>query len=405
MSLMVLIGPTSRSALPRRRASSPARDRRVLALRGSAVVQLRAGFEEDRWSASPRTAPTSPCFACRSARSAAGPEPGGPEKAVANWDEDAVTMAVAAAIDCLRGIDRATVDGVLFASTSYAFKEKQGAGDHRQGARPAPRRDHRRRRRLAARRHQRAARRGRRRQGGLRQARAGRRRRDAHGRAALGARGEPRRRGGGVPGRRRRRRRRPHAAHAVTDEIIDVWRAEGDPFVHTWEDRFVVDHGYRTSVREAVQRAAREDRPRAKDFDEARALRPGRAQPRRAGARARLRPGTQAAGPALRQARQRRRRVHAAAPGRSARGGQGRASACCVVGYGDGADALLARDDAVVERLEGRRGVALAPGAPRPSCRATTCICASASSSPPSTTAAPAPASPPPSTSATATTT
>src|SRR4029077_3192928 len=43
------------------------------------------------------------------------------------WDEDSVTMAIAAAIDCLRGIDRASVDGVLFASTSYVFKEKQGA--------------------------------------------------------------------------------------------------------------------------------------------------------------------------------------------------------------------------------------------------------------------------------------
>src|SRR5262245_20556220 len=52
---------------------------------------------------------------------------GGPEKAVANWDEDAVTMAVAAAIDALRGIDRASVDAVYFASTSYPFKEKQGA--------------------------------------------------------------------------------------------------------------------------------------------------------------------------------------------------------------------------------------------------------------------------------------
>src|SRR5437763_10939763 len=56
-----------------------------------------------------------------------GAKPGGPEKAVANWDEDAVTMAVAAAIDCLRGVDRASVDGVLFASTSYPLKEKQGA--------------------------------------------------------------------------------------------------------------------------------------------------------------------------------------------------------------------------------------------------------------------------------------
>lgn len=52
---------------------------------------------------------------------------GGPEKAVANYDEDALTLAVAAGIDCLRGIDRKTIDGVLFASTSYAFKEKQGA--------------------------------------------------------------------------------------------------------------------------------------------------------------------------------------------------------------------------------------------------------------------------------------
>src|SRR5947207_3222804 len=55
------------------------------------------------------------------------PKPGGPEKAVANWDEDSVTMAVAAAIDCLRGIERSSVDGVLFASTSYPFKEKQAA--------------------------------------------------------------------------------------------------------------------------------------------------------------------------------------------------------------------------------------------------------------------------------------
>ena len=52
---------------------------------------------------------------------------GGPEKAVAYDDEDAVTMAVAAAIDCLTGIDRSEIDGVMFASTSYTLKEKQGA--------------------------------------------------------------------------------------------------------------------------------------------------------------------------------------------------------------------------------------------------------------------------------------
>ena len=46
------------------------------------------------------------------------PKDGGPEKAVAYYDEDSVTMAVDAAIDCLRGIDRAGVDAVLFASTT-----------------------------------------------------------------------------------------------------------------------------------------------------------------------------------------------------------------------------------------------------------------------------------------------
>src|SRR5262245_36102954 len=55
------------------------------------------------------------------------PKPGQPEQPDANWDEDTVTMGVAAAIDCLTGIDRASVDAVLFASTTYPFKEKQGA--------------------------------------------------------------------------------------------------------------------------------------------------------------------------------------------------------------------------------------------------------------------------------------
>lgn len=51
----------------------------------------------------------------------------GPEKAVAYYDEDAVTMAVAAALDCLQGFDRARIDAVYFASTSYELREKQGA--------------------------------------------------------------------------------------------------------------------------------------------------------------------------------------------------------------------------------------------------------------------------------------
>jgi len=46
------------------------------------------------------------------------------EKAVAGPDEDSLTMAVAASIDCLRGLDRSMVDAVFFASTTSPFKEK-----------------------------------------------------------------------------------------------------------------------------------------------------------------------------------------------------------------------------------------------------------------------------------------
>lgn len=50
------------------------------------------------------------------------------EKAVAAFDEDSVTMAVAAGIDALSGIDRSTIGSISFASTTLPFKERQNAG-------------------------------------------------------------------------------------------------------------------------------------------------------------------------------------------------------------------------------------------------------------------------------------
>ena len=50
------------------------------------------------------------------------------EKAVANYDEDSLTMAVAAGIDCLTGIDREKVDAVFFATTTPPYAERQNAG-------------------------------------------------------------------------------------------------------------------------------------------------------------------------------------------------------------------------------------------------------------------------------------
>ena len=49
------------------------------------------------------------------------------ERAVANYDEDSLTMAVAAARDCLKGINREDIGGLYFASTTAPYKEKQSA--------------------------------------------------------------------------------------------------------------------------------------------------------------------------------------------------------------------------------------------------------------------------------------
>ncbi|MCX6006320.1 MAG: OB-fold domain-containing protein [Chloroflexi bacterium] len=50
------------------------------------------------------------------------------EKAVANWDEDSITMAVAAAKDCLKGENKDKVDGLYFATTSQIYSLRQNAG-------------------------------------------------------------------------------------------------------------------------------------------------------------------------------------------------------------------------------------------------------------------------------------
>ena len=50
------------------------------------------------------------------------------EKAIANADEDSITMSVAAGIDALKGINRSSVDGVYLASTTLPYRERLNAG-------------------------------------------------------------------------------------------------------------------------------------------------------------------------------------------------------------------------------------------------------------------------------------
>jgi 3-hydroxy-3-methylglutaryl CoA synthase len=284
-------------------------------------------------------------------------KPGGPEKAVANWDEDSVTMGVAAAIDCLRGVDRASVDAVLFASTTYPFKEKQAAAivakalDLRRDVYTADLGDSLRAGTNALR-------------AGVDAIKAGSAKRvlvvaadarvasprsaveanlgDAAAAFLVGADEVA----AGV-----------QAMHAVSDEIIDVWRTEGDPFVHQWEDRFVVDHGYRSCVREVVKGLLAKAGVGAKDVTKAVVYGPDARAHATVVRELGLDPATQvedalfgkvgSAGAAFAP-------LLLAAALAQAKAGQ----RLLVVGYGDGADALLLETTPVVERLEGRRGVA-----------------------------------------------
>jgi len=174
------------------------------------------------------------------------------ERAVANFDEDSVTMAVAAGRDCLRGRDRGEIDGLIFASTTPPYAEKQCAAivatalDLRRDLFTADI------------------------TGVLRAGTAGLR-------SALDAvvAGSAQRvlviasdhRQGAPRGEFERNSGDGAAAllvandaviaqwegsHSITENMLDSWRSAGDPFVRSWEDRFATEEGLERLVGEAV---------------------------------------------------------------------------------------------------------------------------------------------------------
>jgi 3-hydroxy-3-methylglutaryl CoA synthase/NAD(P)-dependent dehydrogenase (short-subunit alcohol dehydrogenase family) len=50
------------------------------------------------------------------------------ERSMCNWDEDAVTLAVEACRDCLKGQDKPSLDALYLASTTLPFSDRQNAG-------------------------------------------------------------------------------------------------------------------------------------------------------------------------------------------------------------------------------------------------------------------------------------
>jgi len=280
---------------------------------------------------------------------------GGPERAVAWSDEDAVTMAAAAAASCLRGLDRSRVDALLFASTTHPFQEKQGAAllakvlDLRRDVATA---DH----------------------GGSLRAASAALRAAADAVAAGSARNvlvvaaDCRM---GAPGSGIERNGGDGAAafwvsdespvavldgfHAVADEIVDLWRSPGDPFVHSWEDRFVVQEGYLPRTTEAVRGLCDKLGVAPADFARVVLYAPDARSHAGAARRLRLDPG----------------RVQDALFGRLGNAGAAFAplqlaaaletaqpgERIAVASYGDGAEALAFTVTGHVEKLEPRRGV------------------------------------------------
>jgi 3-hydroxy-3-methylglutaryl CoA synthase/uncharacterized OB-fold protein len=280
---------------------------------------------------------------------------GGPEKAVAGHDEDTVTLAVAAALDCLTGIDRAQVDGVYFASTTYPLAEKQGAAliakalDLRRNVRTTDF------------------------SGSLR---AGIGALEAAANAVTAGTlrnvlviasdcrmGAPR---GPLEGKLGDGAAaflisdaNPIAtfedSFAVSNELQDLWRRDGETFTHTWEDRFAIQEGYTPNLVEAVRGLLEKSGAESADFARAALYAP---DARSLGGVARklgLGPeqlqdaffgrlgntGTAFAPMLLAAA------LETAKPGER----------LLVAGYGDGAHALSFQVTEFIEKLEPRRGV------------------------------------------------
>jgi hydroxymethylglutaryl-CoA synthase len=175
------------------------------------------------------------------------------EKAIAGFDEDPVTMAAAAAKDCLNGMDRGTIDGLYLASTTSPYKEKPGApvvamaADLREDILTADFANSLRAGTSALR-------------AAMDAIKAG------SAKKVLVAASDCRL---GTPGTAFEQNFGDgagalligdsdvavsiEASYSVYNEILDVWRADGDTFVRSWEDRFTSTHGYMETVGKAVR--------------------------------------------------------------------------------------------------------------------------------------------------------
>ena len=194
---------------------------------------------------------------------------GSGERSVAGKDEDSLTMAVAAAIDCLGDLDRENIDGVLFASTTSPFKEKCVAStivavlDLRRDVFTADFANSIRAGTSALK----AAL-------GMVKAGAAKQILVTAADCRLGAPRSPFERTFGDGGAallvgKENLIAELEEEHSISDEIYDVWRRDVDLYVNSWEDRFIYSYGYHTVVNEAVSGLMKKAGVESKDVKKA----------------------------------------------------------------------------------------------------------------------------------------
>jgi 3-hydroxy-3-methylglutaryl CoA synthase len=194
----------------------------------------------------------------------------GGERSVANNDEDTITMATEAAIDCLAGLEREDVDGLYFASTTSPYKEKEcstlvaTAADMRPEIVTADFSNSLR----AATQAFRAA---------LDAAVSGSASQVLV--AASDCRiGYPRSNyeqtfGDGAAALLIGNAARPAAivegSYSLSNELYDVWRLDKDIYVQSWEDRFIIEHGYTENMEKAISSLLQKKALSVKDITKA----------------------------------------------------------------------------------------------------------------------------------------
>ena len=171
---------------------------------------------------------------------------------MANFDEDSVSMAVAAAIDCLNGREREEIDGLLFATTTPPYAEKQCASiiatalDLRRDIFTADITDVLRAGTTAL-------------KSALDSVAAGSAKNVlvvASDNRQGAPKGEAERNSGdgavafiisedGVIAEQA-------GSYTITENMMDTWRSAGDQFVRSWEDRFAIEEGLERIMGEAV---------------------------------------------------------------------------------------------------------------------------------------------------------